>query len=172
MNITLNLPKKETKKGWESSPLAPLTEVNNQNKGSFGTYVVKAVLEANGETCQVISDRGDLEATKGRSEVKAAFASYTNTSVALWWNQVRPSQGGWSRLHLVGFFSNMVMVWEMSKEEFMSLDDSIVTDGHVTGDADGALKEVKVKKNTKTDTIALLNDYLIATIPASDVTLM
>lgn len=171
MNITLTLPKKETKRGWEDSPLAPLTEVNNQNKGSFGTYVVKAVLEAKGETCQVISDRGDLEATNGRSEVKAAFASYTGTSVALWWNQVRPSQGGWSRLHLVGFFANMVMVWEMSKEEFLALDETIVTDGHVTGDADGALKEVKVRRNTKTDTIALLDQYLIATVPASEVTL-
>jgi hypothetical protein len=171
MNITLTLPKKETKKGWENSPLAPLTEVNNQNKGSFGTYVVKAVLESNGETCKVISDKGDLEATNGRSEVKAAFASYSNTSVALWWNQVRPAQGGWSRLHLVGFFADKVMVWEMSKNEFLSLDDTIVTDGHVTGDADGALKEVKVRKNTKTDTISLLDEYLIATISADDVTL-
>ena len=171
MNINLSLPKNETKKGWEGSPLAPLTQVNNQNKGSFGTYVVKAVLEEAGEICKVVSDRGDLEATKGRSEVKAAFASYTNTSVALWWNQVRPAQGGWSRLHLVGFFADKVMVWEMSKDEFLALDETIVTDGHVTGDADGALKEVKVRKNTKTDTISLLNDYLIATISASDVTL-
>lgn len=172
MNITLTLPSKDTKKGWEGSPLAPLTEVNNQNKGSFGTYVVKAVLEAAGETCTIISDKGDLEATRGRSEVKAAFASYTNTSVALWWNQVRPAQGGWTRLHLVGFFADKVMVWEMSKDEFMTLDETIVTDGHVTGDADGALKEVKVRKNGRTDTVAALSDYLIASISATDVSLV
>jgi hypothetical protein len=172
MTITLLLPKKQTKKGWENSPLAPLTEVNNQNKGSFGTHVVKAVLEASGESCTIISDKGDLDATNGRSEVKAAFASYTNTSVSLWWNQVRPAQGGWSRLHLVGFFADKVMVWEMTKDEFLALDDTIVTDGHVTGDADGALKEVKVRKNSKTDTISLLDEYLISTISASDVSLV
>jgi len=172
LNISLSLPKKEVKRGWTDSPLAPLTEVNNQNKGSFGTHVVKAVLENDGHVCEIISDKGDLETTKGRSEVKAAFASYKGNTTALWWNQVRPAQGGWSLLHLVGFFADRVVVWELTKSEFLALDERIVTDGHVTGDADGALKEVKVRRSGRTDTIALLNEYMLAVIDARDVSIM
>ena len=171
MNITLTLPKQDVKRGWENSPLLPLQQTVNQHKGSFGTYVVKQVLEAQGHSCEVISDKGDLETTKGRSEVKAAFASYGARGFQLWWNQVRPAQGGWTLLHLVGFLADKVMVWEMTKDEFLALDERLVTDGHVTGDADGALKQVKVGKNSRTDTVALLSEYLVAVVDASDVSL-
>jgi hypothetical protein len=171
MNITLQLPIQETKKGWEGSPLVSITRLNNQHKGSLGTSVVKQVMEAAGETCKVISDRGDLDTSKGRSEVKFATATYTsNSSESFWWNQVRPKQEGWDYLHLVGFARDRVLVWELTKEEFLSLG-SVVGDGHVEGEGAGTLKEVKVVKNSRTDTIALLDEYLIATIPASDVTL-
>ena len=171
MTITLTLPTQKVKTGWEGSPLLPLQQTVNQHKGSFGTYVVKQVLEAQGETCSVISDRGDLDTTKGRSEVKAAFASYTGHGWQLWWNQVRPEQEGWELLHLVGFMADQVLVWELTKEQFLALEE-VVSDGHVTGDADGALKEVKLRKNSKTDTSLVLSPYLIASIPASDVTLV
>ena len=133
--------------------------------------MVKQVLESPGESCQVISDKGDLATSKGRSEVKAAFASYGPAGYALWWNQVRPAQGGWTLLHLVAFMADQIMVWELTKDEFLSLGSEVVSDGHVTGDADGALKEVKVRKNSKTDTTALLAPFLVATIPASEVIL-
>ena len=171
MKIQLHLPSQKIKKGWEDSPLLPLQQTVNQHKGSFGTYVVKQVLEAQGETCTVISDKGDLDTTKGRSEVKAAFASYHGQGWQLWWNQVRPAQGGWSLLHLVAFMADQVLVWELTKDQFLALGSEVVSDGHVTGDADGALKEVKVKWNSRSDTTVLLAPYLIAVIPASEVEL-
>ena len=172
MTITLQLPKQDTKVGWEGSPLLPLQQTNNQHKGSFGTYVVKQVLEQNGVTCKVISDRGDLETSKGRSEVKCAFSSHTGAGFQLWWNQVRPQQDGWQLLHLVGFTPDSIMVWELTREQFLSLGDVFVKNGHVSGEEDGSLKEVKVRKNSKTDTVALLNCYLIATIPADEVSII
>ena len=171
MNITLQLPIQETKKGWEGSPLVSITRLNNQHKGSLGTSVVKQVMEAAGETCKVISDRGDLDTSKGRSEVKFATATYTsNSSESFWWNQVRPKQEGWEYLHLVGICRDRVMVWELTKEQFMSLTD-IVGDGHVEGDSGDTLKEIKVTKNSKTDTVSLLSPFLIATIPDSEIML-
>ena len=171
MNITLSLPQDKVKQGWEGSPLLPITRLNNQHKGSLGTHVVKQVLEADGETCKVISDRGDLDTTRGRSEVKFATANYTSaTSESFWWNQVRPKQEGWELLHLVGFARDRVLVWELTKEQFLTLG-SVVGDGHVEGEGAGTLKEVKVVRNSRTDTVALLDDYLIASIPAGDVTL-
>jgi len=73
---------------------------------------------------------------------------------------------------LVAFMADQVLVWELTKEQFMALGGDVVSDGHVTGDADGALKEVKVRKNSRTDTVATLAPYLVATIDASDVTLV
>jgi len=171
VKLALQLPKKKVKQGWETSPLLPLQQTVNQHKGSFGTYVVKQVLEAQGETCKVISDKGDLDTTKGRSEVKAAFADYKGKGYQLWWNQVRPEQGGWSLLHLVGFFADKVLVWELTKEQFFSLPSELVGDGHVTGEAPGALKEVKVRENSKSNTTQLLAPYLIAEVAAEDVEL-
>ena len=173
MKVSLSLPTNKIKKGWEGSLLLPLTQVTNQHKGSFGTYVVKQVLEfLYGITCTVISDRGDLDTSKGRSEVKCAFASYTSgTSEEFWWNQVRPKQEGWEYLHLVGFARDRVLVWELTREQFLSLG-NIVGEGHVEGEGAGTLKEVKVKRNSRTDTISLLDSYLIATISAEDVNIM
>ena len=173
MKINLTVPKKAPKKGWEDSPLRPLEETHNQKKGSYGTQIVKAVLEAKGETCKIISSEGDLETSHGKSEVKCAFAVYASRlSEAFWWNQVRPRQEGWSRLHLVGIARDRIMVWELTKEEFNALGDKIVKNGHTEGESAGTLKEVKVTRNSRTDTISLFDQYLIATISAADVSIL
>ena len=171
MHLTLTLPEQKVKQGWQDSPLLPLQQTVNQHKGSFGTYVVKQVLEAEGVTCKVISDKGDLDTSKGRSEVKAAFADYKGQGYQLWWNQVRPEQGGWTLLHLVGFCADKVLVWELTKEQFLSLPSELVSDGHVTGEAAGGLKQVKVRENSQTNTTQLLAPYLIAEVSADDVVL-
>ena len=159
------------KRGWENSPLRELPAQTPQFKGSLGTKIIKELMEEKGYTAKVISDRGDLEYTKDgktfRSEVKTACAAFKFNKAgnvsgeSFWWNQIRPDQEGWTHLHLVALHPEYVMVYEFNRENAEALvkDEEIGGDGHTTGDAEGGLKKVVVKKNTRSDNFNRLDIY-------------
>lgn len=159
---------------WFESKYEQVPSLTPVQKGSFGSCCVRDVLQSDDCVVEKISDQGDLlikylralQENK-KSEVKLA----TNTAfpdkkgetrVTLWWNQIRPNQEGWSLLHLVAVFPNKVVIWEIPREDFEELlnSESEIFNG-LSHKGTDELVAIKLTKNSQTDTVKLLDKYII-----------
>ena len=143
-----------------------------QDKGAIGTEIVMDFLRDEWG-CEVskISDEGDImlineRGEEERMEVKTATSKlkpHVRTdfvNVELWFNQIRPKQKGWSWLALVGVYPNHIRIWIMSRKDWDRKHKLLksIRPGH-TGTED--LMEVRLIKNTKTNTFLEWDEYLV-----------
>ena len=149
--FTITLPNL-IKKGWEKSKLSTLPNQTPQFKGSLGTKIVNQLIP----NSKIISDEGDLLIGDQKSEVKTAL--FNTKTKALWWNQIRPKQSGWTMLHLVAIYPDSIVVYEFtrSQAENLFLDPELSKSGHVGTEE---LLEIKCVVNTKRNTLTKLTKY-------------
>jgi len=136
---------------------------NNASKGKIGTVCYKEYLEYLGYTVEIISDRGDLRYRKKKTdpwrkaEVKTSKVDLKvlksgSINEQLWFNQVRPEQGGWQEVVLVGIYPSHVRMWRMSRGQFLNrrgvMNSTVKGLSHVGTDQ---LSQVTLKKNSKVD---------------------
>lgn len=141
------------KEGWEHSKLKDLPNQTPQFKGSLGSTITQQLIPGS----VIVSDQGDLDMPCGnRSEVKTAL--WNTKTKSLWWNQIRPSQTGWTVLHLVAIYPDSIEVYEFtrSESEAMFKDKQLCKSGHIGTDD---LLEIKAVNNSKRNTVNLLTNY-------------
>ena len=149
--FTITLPSL-IKSGWESSKLATLPNQTPQFKGSLGTKIVHQLIPGS----VIISNEGDLQIGTEKSEVKTAL--FNTKTKCLWWNQIRPKQSGWTKLHLVAIYPDKISVYEFTRDqaEKMFQDPVLSKSGHV---GTKELLEVKCVINSKRNTLTKLTEY-------------
>jgi hypothetical protein len=148
---------------WRGSDHEPWLRESNDAKGKLGTWAVAQYLKHKGFECRNISDEGDLEFRRlktdqwEKAEVKASIITLTqlkngHMNEGAWFNQVRMLQLGWAHLFLVGVYPNCLKIWYKSREDYVSARSTMKsTDGlsHIGTDE---LDSVVLTKNTNRNT--------------------
>ena len=147
---------------WKDSKLENWPHLSNDDKGKLGTWIYARLLEHLGYEVRPVNDEGDLLYRKNnaeawrKAEVKAATATLKQlisgkVNEHLWFNQIRPLQGGWDEVVLVGVFPNHIKVWRKDREEFLSTMGQMSSTGGLSHVGTDELVGVTLKKNTRTN---------------------